>query len=383
MRTKGEGTYGFDDAKGLYWWRIRVEGQSIVRKSKTPTGLKVKVRKALAELEATGKAPDKSDRAWSVEGWLNEWLDVYVKPNRRPSTYRFYEQMTRLYVVPVVKGRKLRDLTQADCQRVVNRVTVELGLEATTAHHARAVLIRGLKKAAELGIIRRNPATSTAPIKVSESTRRSIPIDDAPKVMAESLRTKELKTRPGEFVLAHRDGPLIAFMLSTGARIGEALGLKVVDLNLRANTVRIERNLDRDGGWWNLAPTKSRKARRTVPLSKDGLSAIHAQLRLLEGQRTCYTIDNGFLFADATGDPLSERNVQRSLDSILTAAGLPHYSLHELRHTFGSILASSGVPIHVLQALLGHESSATTARFYLHAFQDDMADAVEKIRRNV
>lgn len=391
MRIKGEGTFGFDESKGLFWWRLRLDGQSVVRKAKTSRALRAKVLKVQNELESTGRLQSKAERSWKAAAWLNEWLEVYVKPSARPATYRFYEQMIRLYVSPILGTKALRDVTQADCQRVVNNALQELGVSQTTAAHARAVMIRALKKAVALDLIRRNPAESTSPIQLSESSRRSLPPERVPEIIAEALRYRELKTRPGEFVLVHRDGPLIAFLLSTGLRIGEALATSPVDLNLGAKprpTVRVERNLDRSEGWWQIAPTKSRKARRTVPLSEDAVKAIEAQKRLLGADMAAIGEDyrnQGFLFAAATGEPLSERNVQRSLNSILGAIDerepnpllkLGHYSLHELRHTFASVLANRGVPIHVLQALMGHENSATTSKYYLHAFADDLASAV-------
>jgi integrase len=396
MRFRGEGTYGYDEAKKLFWWRLRIDGKSIVRKAKTKEALKTAVLKVQNELEEHGRIAGTDDRSKLAVTWFREWLKVYAKPAVRSSTYRFYEQMIRLYICPPLeaagtkKAKKLKELKTTDCQLIINEVRYGENTGPTTAGHVRSVMIRALKKAVALGLIRQNPALETSKIPKAESTRRSLPPEAVQLVLDEAMREYELKTRPGEYALVHADGPLIAYLLVCGVRIGESLGNMIVDINFRAKprpTIRVERNLDRDGGWWDLTPAKS-KTKRTLPLSQIGEAIIRRQLVTIEQDKKRAGVDyldNGFLFAAATGAPLEESHAQGVLTSILgaidrgeadSAKKLGHYSLHELRHTFGSMLARQGVPLHILQKLMGHEDSTTTAKYYLHTFGDDLAAAM-------
>lgn len=397
MRIKGEGTFGFEKARKLHTWKLIVDSTPVVRKAKTTKELMVKVAKVRRELEDTGQVKSDVDRGYTAEAWFTEWLEVYVKPHRAKNTHRAYRQTSVNYIIPGLrhpvtgKSRKLKDLTVTDCQRAINRVVLELKLSSTTAMHTRDVMKRGLRKAQALGLIKTNPAEHTSPVTPQESTRRSLPPEMVPVVIEEALRKRELRTRPGELAYVHRNGPAIALLLAVGVRIGECLGFYAIDINLRGKpkpTIRIERQMDWDEGWWEITPLKGTKKNRTIPISANAVRAIEARMEIREkdlaGAGEFYQ-DYGLLFADQTGGPLTERNVQRSLDVILRDVdkGLPmdkklgHYSLHELRHTVATMMARNGVPQHILQKFMGHASAATTAKYYLHTFDNDLNSAIE------
>ena len=71
-------------------------------------------------------------------------------------------------------------------------------------------------------------------------------------------------------------------------------------------------------------------------------------------------------------------NIKYPWQAIRVAAGLEDLRLHDLRHSFASVAAAGGLSLPVLGALLGHKSSATTAR-YVHLFDDPLKAAVNQI----
>jgi integrase len=83
-----------------------------------------------------------------------------------------------------------------------------------------------------------------------------------------------------------------------------------------------------------------------------------------------------YLFAGRNGRPLAE--IKRIWSSICKSAGLSDVRIHDLRHTYASILASSGLSLPIIGALLGHTQAATTQR-YAHLIDDALRQATERV----
>jgi integrase len=183
--------------------------------------------------------------------------------------------------------------------------------------------------------------------------------------------------------MPERDKLFFEFLVETGLRIGEALGVEVRDVQLLdiGAHVRIERQLDREG---KLRPPKSRAGKRKVPLSR----SMAAKLRPL-----CEA-GEGPLFRYRTGEPVrhyalrdslylaSGRKAKIALEAgiqpqrkTLDHADVPWISFHTFRHTCASILFESGKNIKQVAAWLGHEDPGFTLRTYVHLMDEGIGDA--------
>lgn len=372
QRGRGEGTYYQDG--DLFAWRLKVDGRSVVRKAKTQKELRAKVKAALREMDERGGLLSKVDRAMTTGAYLDHWLATFVKPNRARKTYRQYEQMVRLYMKPALGAIRLQALKGSDVQTMLNdlreaRYRLDEGGERKIARKAlanatiqtvRVVLRRALNVAIKQRLILVNPVDVTERPKAATRRERAMNPEQL-RAMMSVLETD-----------ASRYAPLLTILVTTGLRITEALALQWEDVGEDARShkvVSVRKRLEWTGGSYALEPLKTDRSRRTIPLSPVAVAAL---ARCVPGATR-----EGFVFRTATGAPMMERNVQRALtDVILRKAGLPHFSLHDLRRTFGSTLANAGVPVHVLQALMGHETSATTLGHYTNAFGADLASAV-------
>jgi len=76
--------------------------------------------------------------------------------------------------------------------------------------------------------------------------------------------------------------------------------------------------------------------------------------------------DVNLTFTSTRGGPLDSSNTRTRYYAALDRADLPRVRLHDLWHTATSMMAAEGIPIHVIQAVMGHASSATTANVYTH-----------------
>jgi integrase len=151
----------------------------------------------------------------------------------------------------------------------------------------------------------------------------------------------------------------IRLLALTGARRGEVLAARWDEFDLRA-------------GIWTKpsANTKQRREHR-VPLSGPAISLLQELRRRTNGD---------YVFPGKHGKPLAD--VKRTWRTVVEQAALSDVRLHDLRHTYASILVSGGASLPVVGALLGHTQPATTAR-YAHLYDDPLRAATERVAETV
>jgi len=142
-----------------------------------------------------------------------------------------------------------------------------------------------------------------------------------------------------------RDRTLFLLLLRTGIRIGEALGLKLNDLDVKGRKVRLF-----EGGKNSMG--------RVVYLSDDALFAIKLWLRRRDKNKE-------FVFYGRSHGPLCYSTGRGLFVKYLKKAGLDQkgYTVHCLRHTFASELLNAGMRLECLQQLLGHQDIEVTRRY--------------------
>ena len=151
-----------------------------------------------------------------------------------------------------------------------------------------------------------------------------------------------------------RDRALFSLMYNTGARVSEAIGLRVGDVVIDGTTAAHLHG-------------KGRKE-RSVPLWRSTASLIRGWKRRLKDAG-----DDNFLFPSRGGERMARSNVTQRLNLAASTAAEHHPQLarrsispHTIRHTTAMHLLQSGVDITVIALWLGHESPATT-HMYLEA----------------
>ncbi len=84
------------------------------------------------------------------------------------------------------------------------------------------------------------------------------------------------------------------------------------------------------------------------------------------------------MFTTRHGGPLDGTNVTHRFQDLLAEHGLPRRRFHDLRHSCGSLLAAQGVPLHEVQAILGHAQLSTTM-IYVHSIPEGMRKAADQM----
>jgi len=160
---------------------------------------------------------------------------------------------------------------------------------------------------------------------------------------------------------------MLVFIIHTGLRVGELLGLRWSDV--RGDYIYISNNRVRVGTDYINKSPKSKASIRKIPLSETAKNILH-YFSSSEHK------NEQFVFTQKNGK-LPEREVLRyHLKKACAGSGVPEVSIHELRHSFGSLLLAKGVDIKVVSALMGHSSVSITYSIYIHLTEKQMIDAI-------
>lgn len=169
--------------------------------------------------------------------------------------------------------------------------------------------------------------------------------------------------------------PLVRFLLTVGCRIGEATAVKVKDVDLARETVRIQRAWKKGDSGVYLGSTKTRRGKRTVVLSAPVVEDLG---KLVTGRDP-----DALVFVGKQGGRIQAQHFRnRQWSHALAAAGIMKpLTPHSLRHTGASALLANGVSAIVVQHRLGHESLATTSKVYAHLLTDAQLGAAQVMER--
>jgi len=215
----------------------------------------------------------------------------------------------------------------------------------------RGLLMAVLDRAVDQKHIDANPGKRKLRIPAGAAVRH---IDDM-----RILTPQEFKTLYDAIAEHYR--PLVRFLYGTGCRWGEAVALTVGDVRLPNVTIR--RAEKYSPGEYRVAGPKTRRGRRTIALPRE----VQADLEeLIKGKAP-----SDLVFTAVEGGRVRHRTFWgRYWVTAAKAVPEPRPRIHDLRHSHASHLLGNGVPIHVVQARLGHESIKTTVDTYSHLLPD-------------
>jgi integrase len=294
-----------------------------------------------------------TDSSQSTEQFLATWLDS-VKASLRPRTYEAYNLNVRR-LLPLIGSKRLKNLTPQLIERAYS-LLLESGLSKRSVEQAHAVLHSALEKALHWDLIARNPADF---VSVPRPERREM------KTLTREQAALLIRTTRGDRLEA-----LWVLLLTTGMRLGEALGLRWDDLDMNARILRVSRALQRQAGkGLVMAEPKTSRSRRTIHLSDIAVSALQ-DLRKAQLEDRPEASPPGdecnLVFTRADGSPIDPGQVSAELKRALQKAGLPRIRVHDLRHTAASLLLANGTHPKVVQDLLGHSTISLTLDTYSH-----------------
>lgn len=306
--------------------------------------------------------------------YLIYWFEeVYSKrietTTRMVGAYTLYE----LIMPNIGQDIKLRYLNVEYLDALLLKVS---GISKSSGNKSREFLNLAMKDAVIQGRIRNNPVAETKPYPRATPSITILSREKL-KVFLEAASKSKWNL---EIMLA----------LFCGLRKGEILGLKFADVDFANETVHIQRQITSNP----IVPKgtskieeyrieektpKTENSFRVLKLPSVLVQEIIKRSELLQKSK----VEKGDMFIDRDYISFQENGLPHSLTAMNTALtklckrnGLPHITVHSLRHMYATVLLEQGVPLVKISALLGHSSVSTTFEFYC-----DQMDENERIRR--
>lgn len=326
---------------------------------------KLDARRWATEKESSknrGEFIDESASAVTVGERSGAWL-AKKRMSVKPSTYRVLETSLRIHVLPEWGGMRLRSIIRGDVQKWVTGLAQNSS--ATVVIRAYGVLAGILDDAVADRILPRNPIRG---VELPRKRRKK----HVYLTEGQLLRLAQA-SRATSSTLGEQRGVLVLMLGTCGMRWGEAVGLRVGDVDMDRHRILIERTAtDLSGKVVETSP-KNGMARSVVyPDALD--EGLH---RLMEGRK-----EDDLLFAGTDGSYLHRTNPSqpgRWFYNACNVAGVPHMVIHDLRHTAASLMVRSGANVKAVQRQLGHSSAAMTLDVYADLFDDDLDSVRESM----
>jgi integrase len=293
------------------------------------------------DLGADPVGENREARAAATMNDLCSRFEQEVIPRKRPLTQRDYRRHIAVAVRPALGRAKVNAVTFADVDAWHRKISARAPTQANRALAALSVMF-GM--AVRWGLRADNPCKG---VERNQEHKRQRYLT-GPELARVTAALANMRDRGA--------ADAIKLMLLTGARRGETLAARWRDIDLEA------------GVWTKPASTTKQAALHRVPLSE-------AAVRLLTGMREQAGVAGEWVFpAPKKAGPRTA--IQEAWQDLRKEADIPDVRLHDLRHSFASILASSGLSLPVIGSLLGHSTAATTFR-YSHLLDDVQRRAAE------
>jgi integrase len=282
-----------------------------------------------------------------------EWL-TRKKQHTAPSHFRMLESAWRVHVSPRWGAVAVADIDRLGVEAWIGNMGANAA-GATTVLRAHGVLSGILADAVKAKRLSANPAKGIENLPRKTGKRRVyLSADDVYRLADES----------------GPHGTLVLVLAYTGIRWGEAVGLRVRDVEFLRRRLNVNENAVQLGVNHAVGPTKGRKA-RSVPVPEFVLNALATQCG---GKKP-----DDHVFPRQGGGYLPRPKSSAGwFAAAVTKAKVQEITPHDLRHTCASLAVSAGVNVLALQRMLGHTSAKVTLDTYADLFDDDL-DAVAMI----
>lgn len=324
----------------------------------------------------------------SVDSWFNYWYDNLIV-DLSPNTRRNYKERYRKNIQPTIGKMCISDVKPMHCKMILNNMlTTYAGSTIKQAYIAMGTMF---KAAVINDIISKHPMDGvryTKPVKPSSEHR--------------VLSVEEQRIFLDVAKASHNYYPY-AFILETGLRTGELIGLTWDAIDWDRQTLTVNKTLEfrHNQQIWRAGPPKTQASYRTIPLTKRALDILSEIKKSRETQKLSDELSQVLSYTDRhtgltsnlvlsdlvfvnyrTGMPAKNSSYDTHLYKLCQKAGIPPFSMHTLRHTYATRAIESGMQPKVLQKLLGHSSIKTTMDTYVHVTNDSMIKAIEQFEAN-
>lgn len=312
--------------------------------------------------------------------FLSSWLDIWHKnylSDVKLSTRANYRSIIDNHIDPVLGNYPLSKLKAPVIQNFYNQLHDEKKLSPKYIKNIHGVLHSALDKAVAVEFTAKNYSSVCSIPKVEEPDICPLNREEQERLFA-ALKGEEFED-------------LILVDLFTGLRCGELLGLTWDCIDFENGIIHVKKQLSlprkKGGGgkcyWSTLKNGKSRIV-LPAPFVMDVLrhhKAVQASQKLAAGPLWDEGDFPNLVFTHPNGYHYIQPTIWKEFQKILKKAGLQHYRVHDLRHTFAVNSIKAGDDIKTLQENMGHYSAAFTLDKYGHVVDEMRKASSERMQK--
>ena len=278
------------------------------------------------------------------------------------------------------------------------------GLQVNTLESINTVLRPTLQLAVRDDIIRKNPVDGAyAEVKKrnggSRKTRRALTVE----------QQRAFIDYVAQNPFFYHWYPLFVFLLGTGCRIGEVIGIRWDDVDMDKRTININHSLTyyaRNEGVYKcefrVSEPKTEAGVRIIPMMEPVYEILKEEYERQSEEGFCTEIVDGmtnFIFTNRFGGPHNPQSLNRVIKRIVDAHNaeeevkakkekrepvmIPRFSCHIFRHTFASRFCENETNIKVIQEVMGHADVTTTMNIYAEANPAVTREALNNLAKNM
>lgn len=314
----------------------------------------------------------------SVSDYMDYWIEMYCRPNLKPSTIASYKKYIRLHISPKIGHYLLTSISAEQLQSLINDLVSE-GFSKNTIISIKGILSSSLNYAVQpLHYIQTSPMVYVKIPKGSRSSfKASLYVRD---VIEEDVINKIFERFP------KGTSPYLPMMLAyhCGLRLGEAFAVTWDNVDFDNKTITIDKQLQwhDEKNVWYLTPPKYNSS-RIIDIDQFVLNLLN-ELRaeqaankefydefyttLHYNEQDGITTSSGevidFINVYENGGFIQPRTMQHT--STVIHEFCPIFNFHSLRHTHCTRLLEAGLPLKYVQERLGHKNINVTMNIYNH-----------------
>ena len=400
QRKDGKYEFKYVDVNGTrrsaYSWKL-------VATDKVPEGKRCELSLREMEKQIRRDLEDGISTHTANSITLNELFDTYMSTKElKQSTRTNYMYMYKNYVSDVIGKRRIGSIKYSDIKKFYNSLILEKKFKPNSMEIINTILHPVFTMAVRDGYIRINPSDGVmAEIKKSHNWEK-------PKRHA---LTEEQQAKFIDFVANSETYnhwlPLLTVFLGTGCRVGEIIGLTWDDCNFAEGIISINHNLiyrQQDDGKCEMHITtpKTESGKRIVPMFEAVRKALLQEKKQQMKQGFNSTIIDGysgFIFTNRCGYVHNPQTINRAIKRIYTACNeqeveqakkehrqpvlIPHFSVHNLRHTFCTRFCENETDLKIIQEIMGHSDITTTMNIYNEATKERKQESFARLEGKI
>jgi len=325
-----------------------------------------------------------------VQMTVNEWFDFWqanLLTGLAPNTVRNYRERYERNAKAILGKLLLTEVKPMHCKAVFNGMTGTYA--GSTIRQAYIALGAMFKAAKENGLIEKHPM---------DGVRFDNPVKAVDEI--HFLTVSEQKAFLEAAKHSHNYNQYV-LILETGLRTGEVIGLTWDAIDWDKHTLTVNKTMEfrHKQHEWRAGPPKTKTSYRTIPLTDTAYQILWNLYLGREYRKESPELDKVLTYIDRrtakqatlrmrdlvfinyrTGMPAKNSSYDTHLYKLCDKAGIEHFCMHALRHTYATRAIESGMQPKVLQKLLGHASIKTTMDRYVHVTDDTMFQAVRQFQ---